>query len=82
MEGLEKFTVYVIEYIVIPVVGWLFVFSRSTNASLNKHEVELAVLRAQLSAEQLANERSRSDMAITVSAIMSKLDSIEAALRK
>jgi hypothetical protein len=82
MEGIEKAIGYALEYVIVPVMGWVWLFARSTNGSLQRHEVELAVLRAQLSAEQLANERARSDMAITVSAIMAKLDSIEAALRK
>lgn len=82
MESVEKAFVYALEYVIIPVIAWVALFTRSTNGTLQRHEVEIAVLRAQLLAEVAAGERARTETAATVAAIFAKLDSIEQALRK
>lgn len=68
----------ILKYIVVPVGGFVWMLHTKSQT----HATEIAVLKAQAAAQQLAHDREFKEMRQTINAIFSKLDSIEQALRK
>jgi hypothetical protein len=68
----------VLEWVIAPVAGfvWLIYGKQQT------HTTDIAVLKAQTETARLAHDREIKEIRETTRAIMSKLDSIEEALRK
>ena len=68
----------ILKYIVFPVGGFVWVM----HTKLQSHTTKLAVMEAQIDAGKEAHDREFRDMRRIVDAIFTKLDSIEASLRK
>lgn len=68
----------ILKYVVVPVGGFVWMLHTKSQT----HSTEIAVLKAQAAAQQLAHDREFKEMRQTINAIFSKLDSIEQALRK
>jgi uncharacterized membrane protein YraQ (UPF0718 family) len=68
----------VMKWIVAPVTGFvIFMFNRQ-----QRHETEIAVIRATMSEQKTAHDREFKEMRENFKAVFAKLDSIEQALRK
>ena len=68
----------VMQWIVAPVAVFVWmIYQRQQN-----HHTEIAVLKAAMASAKEAHDRELSEIRETTRAIMAKLDSIEAALRK
>lgn len=68
----------VMKWIVAPVTGFVvFMFNRQ-----QRHETEIAVIRATMSEQKTAHDREFKEMRENFKAVFAKLDSIEQALRK
>jgi uncharacterized membrane protein YraQ (UPF0718 family) len=68
----------VMKWIVAPVTGFvIFMFNRQ-----QRHETEIAVIRATMSEQKTAHDREFKEVRENFKAVFAKLDSIEQALRK
>jgi len=67
-----------LKYVIFPVAGFVWML----HTKLQAHATKLAVMEAQIEAGKQAHDREFRDMRRTLDAIVTKLDSIEAALRK
>jgi hypothetical protein len=68
----------VMQWIVAPVTGFvIWMFNRQ-----QRHETEIAVIRATMSEQKTAHDREFKEMRENFKAVFAKLDSIEQALRK
>lgn len=67
-----------LKYVVVPVGAFLW----AVHTKVQGHATDLAVMRAQIEASKEAHDREFREMRRTIDAIFTKLDSIEAALRK
>lgn len=68
----------VMKWIVAPVTGFvIFMFNRQ-----QRHETEIAVIRATMSEQKTAHDREFKELRESFKAVFAKLDSIEQALRK
>jgi hypothetical protein len=67
-----------LKYVIFPVAGFVWML----HTKLQAHSTKLAVMEAQIEASKQAQDREFRDMRRIVDAIFSKLDGIEAALRK
>lgn len=75
--GMEMIEV-VMKWVVAPVTGFvIFMFNRQ-----QRHETEIAVIRATMSEQKTAHDREFKEMRENFKAVFAKLDSIEQALRK
>ena len=63
---------------VAPVVAFVF----GIHLRVNRHETDIAVLKANAETEKLMRDREMKDVKETLKRIMDKLDVIEGALRK
>lgn len=68
----------VMQWIIMPVAAFVWVIYRQQQT----HETAIAVLQAQSETSRTAHDREIKEIRETSRAIMSKLDSIEEALRK
>jgi hypothetical protein len=68
----------VLKYLVVPAVGFLWVLYNR----VQEQETKLAVLEATTSANKQAHDKEFKAMQDNFKAVMTKLDSIEMALRK
>ena len=68
----------VMQWIIMPVAAFVWLIYREQQ----RHATEIAVLKATAISAQVAHEREINEIRETSRAIMSKLDSIEQALRK
>ena len=75
MEGYLK---EILQYVVIPVIGFLWLMYRTQQTIATK----VAVLEALLDRTKEGHDREIKEMRETVKAIFQKLDGIEQALRK
>jgi HAMP domain-containing protein len=76
-QALEVLSV-IMQWIIAPVAAFVWVlYQRQQN-----HTTDIAVLKTQVEATALAHDREIKEIRETSRAIMAKLDSIEAALRK
>lgn len=76
-EGLKILNV-VMQWIVMPVAAFVWLIYRQQQS----HETAIAVLQAESLTARTAHDREIKEIRETTRAIMSKLDSIEEALRK
>lgn len=76
-EGLKILNV-VLQWIVMPVAAFVWMMYRKQN----DHNTAIAVLQAESLTARTAHDREIKEIRETTRAIMSKLDSIEEALRK
>jgi hypothetical protein len=76
-EGLKILNV-VLQWIVMPVAAFVWMMYRKQN----DHGTAIAVLQAESLTARTAHDREIKEIRETTRAIMSKLDSIEEALRK
>lgn len=76
-EGLKILNV-VLQWIVMPVAAFVWLIYRQQQS----HETAIAVLQAESLTARTAHDREIKEIRETTRAIMSKLDSIEEALRK
>jgi uncharacterized membrane protein YraQ (UPF0718 family) len=68
----------VMKWIVAPVTGFvIFMFNRQ-----QRHETEIAVIRATMTEQKTAHDREFKELRENFKAVFAKLDSIEQALRK
>jgi hypothetical protein len=68
----------IMQWIIAPIAAFVWVlYQRQQN-----HTTDIAVLKAQVEASKVAHDREIKEIRETSRAIMAKLDSIEAALRK
>ena len=68
----------IMQWIVAPVTGFvIFMFNRQ-----QRHETEIAVIRATMIEQKSSHDREFKELRETLKTVMSKLDSIEQALRK
>jgi hypothetical protein len=68
----------IMQWIVAPVTGFvIFMFNRQ-----QRHETEIAVIRATMTEQKNSHDREFKELRETLKTVMSKLDSIEQALRK
>ena len=75
---MENYLETILQYIVIPIVGFLWLMFRTQQT----HQTKLAVLQALMDQTKEAHDREIKEMRETVKAIFQKLDGIEQALRK
>lgn len=68
----------VMKWIVAPVAAFVWLLHARTQA----HATEIAVIKATQAANKEAHDREFKELRDTLKAVMSKLDSIEMALRK
>jgi hypothetical protein len=68
----------IMQWIVMPVAAFVWVIYRNQQ----QHETAIAVLQAQTETARTAHDREIKEIRETTRAIMTKLDSIEEALRK
>ena len=68
----------IIQYVVLPVAGFVWLLHTRTNT----HATEIAVLKATTSVTKEAHDREFKEMRENFKAVITKLDSIEEALRK
>jgi len=73
-----KFISAVMQWVIAPVAAFVWIIYQKQQ----KHETAIAVLEAATQAATLAHDREIKEIRETSRAIMAKLDSIEAALRK
>lgn len=73
-----RFLGIVMQWIVAPVAAFVWIIYQKQQ----KHDTAIAVLEAATTAATLAHDREIKEIRETSRAIMAKLDSIEAALRK
>lgn len=66
------------QWVVAPIAAFVWILYRKQQ----DHTTDIAVLEAKVSATQLAHDREIKEIRETMRAIMTKLDSIEEALRK
>lgn len=76
-EGLKILNV-VMQWVVMPVAAFVWLIYRQQQS----HETAIAVLQAESLTARTAHDREIKEIRETTRAIMSKLDSIEEALRK
>lgn len=76
-EGLKIFNM-LMQWIVMPVAAFVWLIYRQQQT----HETAIAVLQAESLTARTAHDREIKEIRETTRAIMSKLDSIEEALRK
>lgn len=67
-----------LKYVILPIAGFVWMM----HTKLQAHATKLAVMEAQIEASKQAQDREFRDMRRIVDAIFTKLDGIEAALRK
>lgn len=73
-----KFLSMLMQWIVAPVAAFVWMIYRKQN----NHDTAIAVLQAETATARTAHDREIKEIRETSRAIMAKLDSIEAALRK
>lgn len=73
-----KFLSMLMQWIVAPVSAFVWMIYRKQN----NHDTAIAVLQAETATARTAHDREIKEIRETSRAIMAKLDSIEAALRK
>lgn len=75
---MPEFFDVIMKYVVVPILGWNWMLHKQQN----QHRTDLKVLETQLTAALAAQSASEARLEKRLDAMMAKLDSIEAALRK
>jgi F0F1-type ATP synthase membrane subunit b/b' len=75
---MESWLDMALKYVVLPLGAFVW----GMHTKISRHGTDIEVLKAKAEAQKDAHDREFKEMRRTIDAIFSKLDSIEAALRK
>jgi hypothetical protein len=78
MMELVEFIKMVIQWVVIPIAGFVWLMHKKQQ----EHETKLAVIAAVHEANKIAHDREFKEVRESFKAVFAKLDNIEQALRK
>ena len=69
---------FIVQWLAAPIAAFVW----ALHVKIGKHDTSIAVLEAQIASDKLAHDREMKDVKEALRSIVSKLDSIELALRE